>query len=126
MTTILERVTAPTTAAKTVVDNAKYAWDNSYAEELAALPADFVRDYRDALDKAAVDAIVPHLIAAWRRRGYSVTFGPFELLESGESRLVSNETYWAVWNEAADRLDPHELVATAELNDELNGYREND
>lgn len=125
MTSTLKH-TATASPALVVIDNAKYAWDNSYAEELPALPADFVHDYRDALDTVAVAAIMPHLVAAWTRRGYAVTFGPWELLESGEGRDLPDKTYWAVWNEAADRLDPHELVSAAELNDELNGYLEND
>lgn len=109
----------------TVIDNPEYAWCNSTQACMAALPDDFVSDYRDLLDGAAVDAIEPELRAAWARRGYRAEFVSRDEMASAEvDRQVPDETYWAVWDEAADRLEATELASAAELNDELFGYRE--
>lgn len=124
MTATLTRdlgVAAP--ARPVVVDNAAYAWSNTTQACLAELPDDFVYDFRYQLDKAAAEAIVPFLVAAWGQLGYDVRFGTTDEVDRSD-RAVPNETYWAVWERAADALDAHDLVVAAELNDELFGYRE--
>lgn len=124
MTASLTRDLGATTPDRPiVVDNAAYAWSNTTQACLAALHDDFVSDYRAQLDRAAAEAIVPFLIAAWAQIDYEVRFGTTDEVDRSD-RAVPNETYWAVWERAADALDAHDLVAAAELNDELNGYRE--
>ncbi len=125
MTAIIERPAETQAHVKVVSDNAAYAWNNSTQACLGALPDDFVFDYRDLLDGVAIAAIEPELRAAWARRGYLVEFvSRNEMASSEVDRLVPDETYWQVWDEAADRLEATELASAAELNDELFGYRE--
>jgi hypothetical protein len=104
-----------------VVENARYAWDNSRQACLAALPEDFVCDFRDKLDEAAVAAIAGVLIVLWERRGFAVRFVAPDEMDTSD-RPVADGIYYTTWDEAADRLDAHKLVEAAELNDELNGY----
>jgi hypothetical protein len=108
-----------------IIDNAQYAWDNSTQYCLASLPEDFVSEYRDLLDKAAIAAIVPALRRAWAVRGFTVEFGSWEDLRSPDvERPLSDSVYHAVWDEAADALEGTSLVADAELNEELAGWTE--
>lgn len=124
MTSILANPSAP---AKTVTDNAKYAWDNSSQYCLAGLADDFVSEYRDLIDAAAITAIEPELRTEWARRGYTVEFGPWDNLRSSEvERPLDDVDYWLVWDQAADRLDGYALVAAAGLNEQLHGWLEND
>lgn len=105
-----------------VVENARYAWDNSKQACLAALPEDFVCDFRDKLDEAAVATIAEVLTVLWERRGFAVRFVSPEEMDRSD-RSVADGIYYATWDEAADRLDAHKLVEAAELNDELFGYQ---
>jgi hypothetical protein len=128
MTAIIDRPVETAVCVRTVVDNAEYAWNNApEASEamLASLPADFVYDFRDLLSGVAVAALEPLLRIEWARRGYEVEFVPRSVIGSSETkREVPDETYWAVWDAAVGRLEATDLVAAAELNDELFGYRE--
>jgi len=109
-------------APEHVVENARYAWDNSKQACLAALPEDFVYDFRDKLDEVAVAAIAEVLAVLWKRRGFTVRFVSPEEIDRSD-RSVANGIYYATWDEAADRLDPHRLVADAELNEQLFDYQ---
>ncbi len=118
-------VVAP--ARPSVVDNAEYAWNNSVEADvvLAALPDDFVFDFRDLLSGVAVAALEPLLRIEWDRRGYDVEFVPRNVIGSSETkRVVADETYYEVWDAAVSHLEATALAAAAELNDELFGYRE--
>lgn len=129
MTSILERPTAPATTeanVRTVTDNATYAWDDSSEFCLDRLAADFVYDYRVQLDAAGVPAMELELTRVWAEHGYRVEWVSVAQMESGEDRTVPNKLIWDVWAEAARRIDETALVAAAELNDELNGYKERD
>lgn len=127
MTTILERpAAAPTTTVLTVTDNAKYAWDDSSEFCLDRLPGDFVSDYRMQLDAAGISAMELELTTVWAEHGYRVEWVNVGQMESGEDRTVPNKLIWDVWAEAARRIDETALVAAAELNGELNGYKERD
>lgn len=125
MTSLLEPV-ATATRVKTVTDNAKYAWDDSSEFCLDRLPTDFVYDYRVQLDAVGVPAMELELARVWAEHGYRVEWVSVAQMESGEDRAVPNQLIWDVWAKAAGRIDETALVAAAELNDELNGYREND
>jgi hypothetical protein len=112
-----------------VIDNAEYAWNNapkaSEAMLSGGLPDDFIYDFRELLSGVAVAALEPLLRIEWAKRGYDVQFVPRNVIGSSEvERLVPDETYWAVWDAAVSQLEATELVAAAELNDELFGYRE--
>lgn len=128
MTAALTRdlgVAAP--ARPCIVDNAEYAWNNSVEADvvLAALPPDFVYDYRDLLSGVAIGALEPLLRIEWARRGYDVEFVPRNVIGSSETRRVAQDAlYHEVWDAAVSRLEATELAAAAELNDELFGYRE--
>jgi hypothetical protein len=128
MTAIIDRPVETAVRVRTVIDNADYAWTNAPEASdamLASLPADFVYDFRDLLSGVAVAALEPLLRIEWARRGYEVEFVPRSVIGSSETkRAVPDETYWAVWDAAVGRLEATELVAVAELNDELFGYRE--
>lgn len=124
MTTL--EITLRPVAVRVVVDNARYAWDNSLQLCMAALPEDFVGDYRHALDSAAVAAMETELRTVWAERGYRVAYGSWKALASPTDRRLSDDVYHGVWDEAAARLDAYALVDVAGLNDELNGYQESD
>jgi hypothetical protein len=127
MTSTLENPTATASAPTPVVtDNARYAWDDSSEFCLDRLPADFVGDYRAQLDAAGVPAMELELARVWAEHGYRVEWVSVAQMGSGEDRIVPNTLIWDVWAEAARRIDETALVAAAELNDELNGYRELD
>jgi hypothetical protein len=129
MTTILESPSAPATTLRPVLDNAQYAWSNSPEAEvvLASLPGDFVYTYRDLLTGAAVALLEPILTVLWKRAGYEVTFVPWSQIRSYEvDRGVPDETCWQVWDKAISQLEGTILASAAELNDELNGYKEGD
>jgi hypothetical protein len=126
--TITRDMGAAAPARPCVIDNAEYAWNNAPEASdamLASLPDDFVYDFRELLSGVAIAALEPLLRAEWARRGYDVEFVPRNVIGSSETkRVVPDETYWAVWDAAVSRLEATELVAAAELNDELFGYRE--
>lgn len=131
MTTLLEPATKAT-ATRVVFDNAGYAFNNADAatveSALGSLPADFIYDYREALSGVAVGMLEPLLTAAWKRRGRKVVFVPASMIGSSEvERLVPDELYHEVWDEAVSNLPDGTVIASAAgLNDELNGYGEAD
>lgn len=115
-----------TVAVRVVVDNARYAWDNSSQLCMAALPEDFVGDYRHALDSAAVAAMETELRTVWAEHGYCVAYGSWKALASPTDRRLPDDVYHEMWDEAASRLDAFALVDVADLNGVLAGYREGD
>lgn len=108
-------------APEHVISNARYAWENSTQACLAELPGDFVHDFRDKLDEAAVAAIAEVLAVLWKRRGFKVQFVSPKEMDTSD-RSVADGIYYATWDEAADRLNAHKLVAAAELNEQLFDY----
>jgi hypothetical protein len=92
------------------LDNAATAWTNSDQAVLDYLPEALVTEYRSAIDTAAANLIAPHLIDAWRERGYIVALTTADDLDPSP---VSDETYHAVWDAAAGRIDPDELSRAA-------------
>jgi len=118
-------------ASRLVVDNAVYAWRNADDESRCymQLPSDFVHDFRSELDRAAtkVDNDGTSLFGGvlaevWTERGYQVDW-----IEDGDAmqhrpHTASNDLYWAIWDEAAYRLDPYAVVRAARLDDELPKY----
>lgn len=107
----------------TVVDNPAYAWRNLDEKTQQAfygqLDPDFVHDNRTELDAAATALFGPLLIAAWREHGYQACFGPDGL---PMQRRPKDKPWYQVWDTAADRLDPHDVVIKAGLEDELLRY----
>lgn len=108
-----------------IYDCASNAWDECGATTLG----DFGRLYREDLDDAGRELIRPLLIAAWRKRGYRV-----QLLDPASINRMSgdpnvdppNETYWQVWQEAADQVDADALLAFTDLTGDYNAWRDED
>lgn len=119
-----------TTAVRTVADNPAYAWRNSTQECLRVLDADFVHDYRDLLDGAAITAMALTLPAAWLATGlgFTVVLVPEADMGSpyGPREGVAEDWYWAAWDRAAADIDGYALVAVAGLDAEYAGYRAGD
>jgi hypothetical protein len=115
-----------TTTTPTVIDNARYAWDNRSddADPLSALCGDFVFDYRPVLDGAAIAAMELLLTEAWAQRGYEVQWGSWQQMGDGfgRSRTLPDETYWAVWDEAASKVDADALLDACDLRDAHKTY----
>lgn len=108
----------------TVIDNPGYAWRNQEGDRLSELPDDFVDDYRTALDAAAVTAMACVLPEVWAERGYRFASATEdEMADPWRPGQPHDETYWAVWDEAAARIDPWALVDAAGLSAELAEYR---
>lgn len=137
MTSILERPAAlPSKTTKKmplVFDNAEYAFRNAdddvrEAALSASLSEDFVHDFREALSGVAVGMLEQLLKEAWLRRGRRVVFVPRKLMGSSEfKRSFPDAAYHEVWDEAVSNLPDGTVIASvAELNDQLNGYREAD
>ncbi len=114
-----------------VVDCPAYAWRNAddTARCYLQLNSDFVHDYRAELDRAvlAVDEDGTSLFGrvlteAWATHGYTV-----ELVEETDGephqypvpRQPADDMFYAVWDEAAYRLDPYAVVQAARLGDVL-------
>lgn len=111
------------TALPEVADNPAYAWRNLSEPHpvLDQLPADFVHDYRAALDQAAVVAMATTLRWAWERGGYRmVIVTPGQMADA--NRELSDQSYWGRWDRAARWINPLTLVDNAKLTDELHRY----
>jgi len=101
-----------------VTDCPAYAWNESDQPALYDLgnmfDSDLVTAWRRELNTAAHSLIRDHLTAAWAKRGHTVEFlddtSAFESLP-GDSSTPSDETYWAVWTEAAGAITAEALVA---------------
>ncbi len=109
----------------TIVDCPTYAWNESDQPAIVDLRQRFgeqwVSDFREDLDTAAIDLIQDHLLAEWRRRGYEPQFmhdtAAYEDLARIPSTDPSDHTYWAVWDEAAYAITAEQLIAKANLTD---------
>ena len=126
----------------TVVDNPAVAWANNQSGVLNQLHPDLVFDYRAELDAVAELAIVPLLAQVWAevfaadRRAVNdlkllelldraVPTPTFELVWGTEDDVLQGryrirndrDTYHAVWDEAASRVDVDALVTAARLDD---------
>lgn len=108
----------------TVIDCPAYAWRNVHEKVQAAffgkLDADFVHDSRAQLDAAATVLFGPLLITVWAEHGYSATLDGEDGLP--HQRRPHGFPWHRVWDEAASRLDPHDVVIAARLDDELLRY----
>ncbi|GAA1281793.1 hypothetical protein [Saccharothrix xinjiangensis] len=91
-----------------MLDHPATAWANSDQDVLSYLPDDLVEQYRRDIDTVAANLIARHLINAWRERGYVVAFASAADLDASTDS-PDDETYLAVWNAAAGRIDPDEL-----------------
>jgi hypothetical protein len=126
--------TTPRVTSRKVVDCVAYAWRN--AEDAARcytqLSDDFVHDYRAQLDEAVLrldedgtSMFSRVLTEVWAEHGYTV-----ELADEAEGepfrydvpRCPADDVFYAVWDEAAYRLDPYAVVRAAQLDDELSKY----
>jgi hypothetical protein len=114
-TTETDQAPAPPTVV-TVYDCATVAWD----EYGAVCLGEFGDLHRDEFNDAGRELIRQPLIAAWRKRGYKV-----KLIERNDFYAMpedadgpSNETCWAVWQEAADAVDSDALLAFTDLTHE--------
>jgi hypothetical protein len=115
----------PATKTRTVLpliyDCASNAWDECGGLALG----DFGHLYREDLDDAGRELIRPLLIVAWRKRGYRV-----RLLDRDTANRMSadpnvdppTETYWEVWQEAADQIDSDALLAATDLTHEYTAH----
>lgn len=97
-----------------VIDNPASAWDESDHRAYSPLDTDWARDNRDLLDEAAHDLIRPHLAAEWRKHGLTVRFedGRFHP-DRGDEVEPANETYWGVWQAAANQVTTEALLERA-------------
>lgn len=126
------RVSGDQDSLAVVVDCPVYAWRNAddNARCYLQLNSDFVHDYRAELDKAALavdedgtSLFSRALTEAWAKRGYTV-----ELVDETDGephqypvpRQPADDVFYAVWDEAAYRLDPHAVAQAARLDDVLN------
>jgi hypothetical protein len=127
MTATTDRTAAPRprVTLPQIFDCAENAWDEVGATGLG----DFGRLYREDLDDAGRELIRPLLIAGWRKRGYRV-----RLLDATSINRMSpdpnvdppNETYWQVWQEAADQIDYSALLTAADLEAEYEAQRKDE
>lgn len=119
-----------TTITRIAPDNAAYAWANCRQACLAALPADFVHDYRTQLDAAAVTAMAMTLPEAWAATGLGYEMKPVSEVEMGSPYGphdgIEPEWYWLAWDRAADAIDAEALVLAADLGAELASYRDDE
>lgn len=102
---------------RVVVDHPATAWRNCDQNVLNNLPDDLVEEYRAVIDTAATNLLAPHLIDVWRERGHLVALVSADDLDASTDG-PSDETYLAVWDEAASRIDP-DLLSLAALDDVL-------
>jgi hypothetical protein len=121
-------------ASRSVIDCADYAWRNAddAARCYQQLNSDFVHDYRAQLDRAAtkVDEDGTSLFGrvlteVWAEHGYTVELGEEtsgEPFRYERPRRPADAVFYAVWDEAAYRLDPYAVVRAARLDDELPKY----
>lgn len=108
---------------RTVIDCPQYAWDNSDQPAVldlrSAYGIQWVSDFREDLDTAAIDLIRDYLIVEWRARGYEPSFmddtAAYEDLARIPSTDPADETYWQVWDAAAAAITADELVDKASL-----------
>lgn len=106
-----------------IVDCPRYAWDNSDQPAVLDLRDRFdeqwVSDWRDDLDTAALDLIRDYLLTEWRTRGYEPEFmddvDRYEELARIPSTDPADKTYWAVWDAAANAITADELIDKANL-----------
>lgn len=116
-----------TTQTRTVADNPAYAWRNSTQGCLQVLDGDFVHDYRELLDAAAVTAMTLTLPEAWATTGLGFTYEAVSEADMGSPYGprdgVAEDWYWAAWDRAADAIDGHALVIAAGLDAEYVMYR---
>jgi hypothetical protein len=133
-----------TVGSRVVIDSPAYAWRNADDEArcYTQLNDDFVHDYRAQLDEKATEAMSRVLEQVWAERFAAVGTAlliakvagvlpmdmrapKFELVWGSDDDVQhrphqpSDETYWSVWDEAASRLDPYEIVRAADLDDVL-------
>lgn len=106
--------------ALTVVDCVAYGWRNAddASRCYQQLPEDFVHDYRALLDEAAISLLAPVLTEVWAEHGYTVQFGEEtdgEPFRYERPRRPADDVFYAVWDEAAYRLDADQVVTTAGL-----------
>lgn len=67
MTTTLSPSTPPVRTLTPVLDCPECVWNDFGA---TGLDLDFVREWSSAIHAAGAEAVRPHLITAWRKRGY--------------------------------------------------------
>lgn len=108
-----------------VIDCSKYAWDNA-KQQLAIYDLrerfgeQWVSDFRDDLDSAAHDLMRDYLLVEWRARGFEPDFTDDTAQFEADSYNPpptdpANDTYWAVWDAAADAITADELIDKANL-----------
>lgn len=105
-----------------VRDNAALAWRNCTQVPLHQLPGDFVFEYRELLDGAAITAMEMALPDAWSHTGtgFEVRLVPED--EVRDPYGVTDEVRWCAWDRAAQSIDPDALVAAAGLEAELHAH----
>ena len=104
-----------------VHDNAAYAWRNSSQDCMSVLHEHFAGDWTEALEPHAVAAMETTLAEVWAEHGYLVVWCP-EAAMGQWDRDVPDETFHAVWDEAASRVDPYALIEAARLSDQYRRY----
>lgn len=97
---------------RVALDHPGTAWRSSDQNVLASLPDDLVETYRAAIDTAATNLIAAHLIDVWREQGYVAAFTSAAELDASTDG-PDDDTYLAVWDEAAGRIDPDLLRLAA-------------
>lgn len=116
--------TTTTNTVIKVIDCPKYAWDNDDQPAIADLRDrfgfDWVCEWREDLDTAAYDLIRDYLLREWRARGFEPEFSDDAAQFEADSYHPaptdpSNETYWAVWDAAAEAITADELLDKANL-----------
>ena len=95
-----------------VTDSVEWAWWISRQTCLTALDPVTVYRHWDAVHRAAVTLLGPHLVREWARHGYTVTFVPAALFAPDPA---DDHAYQAVADAATAAIEPGLLIAYAEI-----------
>ena len=98
-----------------VLESPRMAWANTHQHPYDYLPADLVTAYRDPLDDAATRLYEPQLVACWERHGFHVVLASDAAVIASDG--PTDATYALVRDEAAQLVDPDQVVSTAGLDD---------
>jgi len=99
-----------------IVDCPACVWSDFGARD--DLDGDFVREWSFALHSAGTEVVRPHLVQAWRRRGYHAELVCHHLHTALGEISAPTEVCHQVWQEAVDAVSGVELVFAAGLVDE--------
>lgn len=105
----------PVRLLTSVVDCPECVWNDFGA---TGLDRDFVREWSSAIHAAGAEAVRPHLITAWRKRGYLAELVCHHTCAKLGAPSVPVEVLHAVAQEAVDQVDGGELLARADLEGE--------